>query len=144
MQVEAVKTKIVELVPALDGEVRGATDFGQVVDKDLLPQVPLGAFVMFGGWVGGEADAVTGLFRQARNESVSIVVFKRGADDPTGAKSQGDIEELIETLVLGLVGWAPAGDPFQLISAEITGFKKGGAVMAQIDIGLSDQLRIST
>ena len=105
-----------------------------------------GCFVMFGGWVGGEVNAATGLYRQELNETVTIVPFVRVLDDPTGAKGSDELTPMIETLVRGLCGWGPAGalGVFQLISAELTGFKKSGGVMGQIDIGLNDQLRITT
>lgn len=146
IRLDAVRERIAEKVAELPASrLLNAADFTNLVDNNQLPQVTPAAFVMFGGLLGREADAVTGLYRQNFEEGVSVVLFTRVANNPLQDQALADITPLVREIVTAICGWAPSDaiGVFVLRQAELVG-AKGGALVFQIDFALNDQLRITT
>lgn len=145
IRLDAVRTRILSRVGALEGRLGNAADFGTVVDTGRIPTTTPAGFVMFGGLQGGVADAVSGMFRQSFTEGVTIVLMDRINGNPLADKALKDISPLVGDVIGAVCGWAPddAIGVFELRGAELVG-AKGGALVFQIDFSLNDQLRITT
>ncbi|MDE2595955.1 MAG: hypothetical protein KGL44_03660 [Sphingomonadales bacterium] len=143
IRVPEVTARIEAQVPALAGRLGTATQFSVLVQRGQMPQQSPAGFVLPGALSGGVADAMTGLFRQAFDETVAVVLAVRSASDPTGAKAADELTPLIRAVVLAVCGWAPddALGVFVLNSGDFVGFENGTFIY-QIDFKLDDQLRI--
>lgn len=138
-----VRARVEALVPALAGRMQNAAQFAQLVDNNRLPQVTPAGFALPGAMVGGDADVAAGMFRQAVDETVIIVLVVRGARDATGAGAADEIAPLVSAIIHAVAGWSPVDAPgvFVLGRAELVG-GQDAALVYQIDFTLSDQLRI--
>ena len=143
-RIEEVKARIEAQVPDLAGELREAGEFAELIEKKRLPP-RTGGFVLPGGLRGGAADAATGLFRQAFDEIVKVVLVVRVAGDPLRAKAVAGLVPLVRATIDAVAGWAPddAIGTFKLAQADLIG-ASGGALIFEIDFALDDQLRIMT
>lgn len=143
IRVAEVAARIEAAVPALAGRLGTATQFSALVQRNQMPQQSPAGFVLPGAISGGNADAMTGVFRQAFDETVSVVLAVRSASDPTGAKAADELTPLIRAVVLAVCGWAPddAVGVFALGSGDFVGFENGTFIY-QIDFKLDDQMRI--
>jgi len=145
IRIDDVRQRIEAQVPALAGHLGNAGDFANLVEHNQLPQQTPAGYVMPGGLRGGQADAATGLFRQAFDELVIVVLVTRVAGDPLASAAIDEISPLVRATINAVVGWGPADaiGVFQLAQAELVG-AKDGALVFQIDFALFDQLRITT
>lgn len=133
-------------VPALAGRIAGAAKLEQLRASGHLGQsAGAQAFVVPLGLQGGAADAVTGLFRQALDRVVGVVLVHRHAGDAAGAKGVESIEPLIEAVIEHVAGWGPedATGSFRLLRGELVAMQAGGTLIYQLDFSLDDQLRIA-
>lgn len=130
-------------VPALAGLIGTAGQLADAMQRNALAQRPLSAFVLPLGLRGGGGEAATGVFRQAVNRMVGVVLVVREAADALGARAVAKLEPLIEDVVAAIVGWAPdwAVGVFKLSRGELLSMG-GGACTYQLDFILDDQLRI--
>lgn len=144
IRIDEVRGRIEARVAALQGKIGNAGEFGLLVQRNQMPQHRTAAFVLPGALQGGNADLSTGLFRQAFQESVIVVLATRVANDPTGALATDEITPLVRAVVEAVCGWGPETAPgtFVLGSGELVG-TQDGTLVYQLDFLLSDQLRIN-
>ena len=148
---EAVRDRIEEAIPELAGRIQFATEWAKVVESNQLPQSDFAGFVLPGGLRGGIARAITGIFIQDLEQSVSVVLCKRVPGDPLGGRAIDIIRPFVETAIEAIAGWeppAPEGKPepigvFQFQQGELVGAMKSSLVF-QLDFLLNDQLRITS
>lgn len=93
-------------VADLGGRVEGAASLAAMMAGNTPPQVALVAHVIPGGVVAGEVQALTGIYRQ-RVDRLAEVILTINAG-LSKALIDG-AEELMDEIVLCLVGWQPAG-----------------------------------
>lgn len=144
IRIDEVRARIEARVPALAGRMFNAGQFSQLVERNQMPSQAKAAFVLPGALQGGNADLSVGLFRQAFQESVIVVLATRVANDPTGEKAADEITPLVRDVITAVCGWGPDDAPgaFVLGSGELVG-TQSGTLVYQIDFLLSDQLRIT-
>jgi hypothetical protein len=140
---DAVKDRL-EAISALAGRVHGAARLAQLTERGAQAQASTAAFVLPLGLRGGSADAVTGMFRQALDRLVGVVLMVRNVGDATGAAAQAELEPLIEAVIGAIAGWAPdeAIGVYKLARGELVSIA-AGTVTYQLDFALDDQLRIA-
>lgn len=133
-----------ETIPTLARRIHGAAKLGELSEEGAIAAVGTSAFVLPLGLRGGAADAATGLYRQALDRLVGVVLVVRNVGDATGAKAQVEIDVLIETVIQLLAGWAPdeAFGVFTVARGELVSIKKG-TITYQLDFAIEDQLRIT-
>lgn len=143
-RLDDVRARIEERVPALSGRMENAGQFGQLIERNQLPQVTPAGFILPGGLAGGQAEAMTGMFIQSFDETVSIVLADRVAGDANGSKALDGITPLVRDVVNAVCGWGPddAIGVFILRSGELVG-SQAGVLVFQLDFSMSDQLRIN-
>lgn len=144
IRIDEVRARIEALVPALANRIGNAGQFAQLVERNQMPNQAVSAFVLPGTLQGGNADLSVGLFRQAFQESVIVVLATRVANDPTGAKAADEITPLVRDVITAVCGWGPDDAPgaFVLGAGELVG-TQSGTLVYQLDFLLSDQLRIT-
>jgi hypothetical protein len=139
-----IRQRILDKVAALDGRVDQVADLAELVRRNALPQKSPAAFCVPAGFDGGEPDAATGIYRQAWNETVGVVLYVEAPGDARASRAIDKVDELVAAIVGAVAGWAPA-DAIGVIAA-VRGRLVSvdhGAVLYQIDFALSDQLRIT-
>lgn len=144
IRIDEVRARIEARVPALANRIGNAGQFAQLVERNQMPGHAVAAFVLPGALQGGNADLSVGLFRQAFQESVIVVLATRVANDPTGEKAADEITPLVREVITAVCGWGPDDAPgaFVLGAGELVG-TQSGTLVYQIDFLLSDQLRIT-
>lgn len=133
-----------QAIAPLAGRVQGAARLADLQARNGTPQASPAAFVIGSALRGGPADVMTGMFRQALDRMVSVILFVRLAGDGTGAAGGVELEPLVEQVVTRVCGWAPEGaiGVFRLQRGELIAFA-GGLATYQLDFVLDDQLRIT-
>lgn len=141
--VAAVKARLEAEVGGLAKRVQEAAELSELVRRNQLPQATPAAFVLPLGLRGGGADAATGSFRQAVDETVGVLLVVRSAGDATGARSLPAIDALIEETVGALAGWAPDDQigVFRVARGALVSLREG-AIIYQLDFTIEDQVRI--
>lgn len=134
-------------VTAAPLRVHGAAKLGQLTERGPL-QVQAGqamAFVLPLGLSGGQETAATGLFRQAVDRMVGVVLGLKNLSDTTGEAGLIELEPLVDEVIAQIVGRAPDGaiGTLRLVKGELVSIT-AGTIQFQIDFALSDQLRITT
>jgi len=144
MRVDLVSARIEDKVPDLAGRTLGAGDFADLVEKNRMPQQTPAAYVLPGGYTGGEAQASAGLFVQTMSETVIVIVAVRVAGDPLHSAAVAQASPIVRQVIEGVAGWGPDEAPgvFVLSRGELVG-AKDGLLIFQIDFTLMDQLRIT-
>ena len=139
---QAVKDRL-EVIPALAGRVQGAAKLAELTARGPAAQADRAAFVLPLGLRGGRADAATGLYRQAVDRLVGVVLMVRNLGDATGEKATADLEPLIDAVITAIAGWAPddAVGTYTLARGELVSIA-AGTITYQLDFALEDQLRI--
>ncbi|MBI1201491.1 MAG: hypothetical protein GC182_03165 [Rhodopseudomonas sp.] len=122
-----------------------AADLAALIGEGQLPQQSPAAFVLPLGFNGGEADVVTGLYRQAFNSVVAVVLVIQAPGDVKARKALATIDQLERDLCAVICGWAPAGaiGVFQATRGRLVSVANG-LVIYQLEFALQDQLRITT
>lgn len=146
IHVDDLRTRIEDLVPALAGRFDTAARLAALVEAGKAPERTPAAFAMLGALTGGNADIITGFYRQDFQETVAVVLFERVSDDRRGGKAADEITPLVRAVIEAVCGWGPGdgiGGAFTLRMAEFQGFV-GGALVFHIEFALTDQLRIAT
>jgi len=141
--VEAVEARLVAACPVLTGRVGSALQLADAMARNALPQFTPAAFLLSLGLRGGPADAVAGMFRQAVDRYLGIVLIVRSAADPLGQRVVDELGPLIDGTINAIAGWAPddAVGTYRLVRGELVSLA-GGAATYQLDFALDDQLRI--
>ncbi|PKP85851.1 MAG: hypothetical protein CVT80_00295 [Alphaproteobacteria bacterium HGW-Alphaproteobacteria-2] len=141
--VAEVIARLAERVPDLAGRIEGAAELSALMRENRLPQVTPAAHVLPLGLRGLQADAAAGLFRQAFDETVAVVLTWRGYE-PTGGRALAGLEALIDTVIAALAGWAPAQATgvLRLSRGQLVAIS-AGTIVYQIDLTLTDHLRIT-
>lgn len=129
-------------VPDLAGRVEGAASFADLMRRNALPQHTPAAHVLPLGLRGGKADAASGAFTQAFDETVAVLLTVRSYDR-TGAPALEDVDTLIRVIVEAVAGWAPGDEVgvFALGRGQLVNMS-AGTIVYQLDFTISDQLRI--
>lgn len=127
------------------GKVDEAAKLSELMSRNQLPPVTPAAFVIPLALRGGRADAATGLFRQAVEHVVSVIIVVRVAGDATGRQGKQLLEPLKWKVIEAIAGWGPdeAIGVFRLARGELATLASG-AIVYQLDFILDDQLRIHT
>lgn len=143
LRLDHVRDRIEAKVPTLQGRLLNAADYANLVEHNQLPTTTPAGYVLPGGLRGGQADAATGMFRQALAVMVIVILVVRAAGDALATRAIDQASPLVEETIEAVVGWAPddAIGVFELAQAELVG-AKNGALVFQIDFALNDQLRI--
>lgn len=139
---QSVKDLVAE-IPALAGRVHGAAKLAELTKGNSLTQVAPAAFVLPLGLQGGAVSAATGLYVQAVDRLVGVVLVVRNLGDATGEKAVGELDPLVDAVIDAVCGWAPpsAIGVFKLQRGELVSIA-GGTITYQLDFALDDQLRI--
>ena len=143
MLVDAVILRLKNAVPDLGARVEGIADWAKISSTRQLPQRTPAAYVLPLGKSGGQAQAITRLFRQAAITTIGILLIVRAQDDK-GARGLSRLSALLATIEGAILGWQPEGetDCFELGRAELL-TSQDGALIYQFDFYISQQLRIS-
>lgn len=138
-----VEARLVAACPVLTGRVGTALQMADAMARGALPQVTPAAFILPLGLRGGAANAAAGLYRQAVDRFLGIVLVVRSAADPLGQRVVDELQPLIEGTIGAIAGWAPedAIGAYRLTRGELVSLA-GGAATYQLDFSLDDQLRI--
>ena len=138
-----VKTRIDAQVAALTGRVDEVADLAALVAANALPQRMPWSSVVPLGVDGGEADAVTGLYRQNVSEVIGVVMIAEALGDPKARRGLATIDTLKDAVIAALAGWRPAGalGVFTLRRGRLVSVNNG-TVIYQLEFALKDQLRI--
>jgi hypothetical protein len=125
--------------------VEEAADLSALIKAGQLPQQSPCAYVLPLGFNTGPSDAVTGLYRQAYEPVIGIVLVVQALDDAKGRKALATIDALEQLLFERMCGWAPDGAAgvFRALRGRLISVADG-LVIYQIEFALQDQLRIST
>ena len=126
IRISEAKARLVERVPELIGRIGTAAQFSALVESNAVPQVTPYAFVLLGGLQGGQADVVSGLFRQAVREKLLVILFVRNAADATGAGSVDELTPLVRKIIMGLAGWGPEDCPAEMQAQLLKTVKRNG------------------
>lgn len=143
MLVGAVIAQLGARVPELAGRIEGAAELSALMRENRLPQVTPAAHVLPLGLRGLQADAATGLFRQAVDETVAVVLTWRGYE-ASGGRALSPLDALIDAVIAALAGWGPeaAGGVLRLARGQLVAIN-AGTIVYQIDFTLTDHLRIA-
>lgn len=144
IRTDDVRDRIENKVALLQGRVRNAGEFTQLVESNAFPADPQSAFILPGPLRGGAVVAgMSGAFVQQLGETVIVVLVCRIANDATGAKAMDTLTPLIREVVEALCGWSPEGaiGTFALGAGELVGSAQG-RVLYHLEFSLDDQLRI--
>lgn len=133
----------IALVPALAGRVLPAAKLSELIARNQLGQAAPAAFTLPLGVRGGQADAVTGLYRQEVEWLEGVLLVVRAAGDATGAAGLVQLEPLITAVIEAVAGWAPEEliGVFRLVRGELVSLSTG-TLTYQLDFAIEDQLRI--
>ncbi len=145
MQLNDVISRIGAKVAPLAGRVEGAAELTELVREDALPNITPAAYVLPLGLRGGQPDAAAGLFRQAFEAFVGVVLVIDSAGDVTGAGALPTMDELVDQVVAAMCGWGPGnavGGVFQLSRGALVSLSRG-TIIYQLDFAIEDMLRIS-
>lgn len=142
--VDEVRERIEAAVPALAGLMGNAGEFTRLVAENRYPQKDKYGFVLPGRLAGRTGDTATGLFRQLYDQTISVVMMVRVANDATGSGALDEMSPLIGDVVKAVAGWGPedAIGVFDLASGELVG-TEAGRLIYQLDFTIQDQLRIA-
>jgi len=141
---DQVVQRLSERVPALEARVEGVASLVQLISANQLPQTTPAARVMASEIRGGAADAASGVFRQAVEETVSVYLVLRNLQG--GGRNELDrLYPIRDAIIEALCGWAPeeAVGVFRLSRAHVLRIGEGTLVY-QIDAVIMNQLRIFT
>jgi hypothetical protein len=138
-----VMADLVGGIPALAGRVYGAAKLSELMARNALPQVCPAAFTLPLGLRGGQADAVTGLYRQAIEWLEGVLLVTRAAGDATGAAALDQLEPLITDVINAVAGVGPEDGfgVYVLRRGELVSLQQG-TLTYQLDFAIEDQLRI--
>ncbi len=141
--VSTVKDKLGADIPALAGAVDEVADLAALVTAGALPQRPKAAFVIPLGFDDRGAESASGLFTQAIEDAIGVVLVVQAPGDPKARRALSTVDELKDAVLASLAGWAPADAVGVLVPrrgrlVSVT----AGAVIYQVDFALSNQLRI--
>lgn len=141
---DAVQARLDATVPDLAGKVHSAADFQRLVASGQTPQHDPAAFVLPLGLQGGQAEAITGIFRQALVETVGVVLTLRD-HSRTGSSVADRLREFIDEIIATLAGWSPSDATpgvFVLRSGRL--LRVDRVMLAyQLDFSIDDQLRLT-
>jgi len=143
IRIDDVRARIEGKVPALAGQIGNAGEFSKLIEAGQM-QAARKAYVLPGALAGGARQAMSGMFTQALEETVLVVLSVRVASDPTGARALDEISPLVRDTVRAVCGWGPEDAPgvFALARGELVGAAQG-MLIYQLDFTLDDQLRIT-
>lgn len=134
--------RLAAAVPALAGRVSGAASLADLLARDALPQATPAANVIPGALAGGATTTITGATTQAVERETVVLLTVRGGD-PEGRRALESVEDLIETILRVVVGWAPdTGHVFTLRRVRLLNFR-GGTFVYEIAFVRKDYLRIA-
>ncbi|MES2987677.1 MAG: hypothetical protein V4808_07210 [Pseudomonadota bacterium] len=142
---EAIAARLVAAVPMLDKRIGTALQLAQAMKSGTLgAQSELSAYLLPVGMRGGAADAAAGLFRQALDRLLGVVLVVRAISDPLGARVVDALETTIEAVMRAIAGWAPGSaiGVYRFARGELVSLD-GGVATYQLDFILDDQLRIA-
>ena len=144
MLVDDVKSRLSDRVPDLSGRIEGAANLVDLLRQNGLSQQALSANLIASGLQGGAVDAASGLFRQAIDETITVVLTFRSVG-ATGAQVLDRMDEIIRAVIDAVCGWAPEASPgvFRLVRGNVASLT-AGTLVYQIDFAIADQLRIAT
>lgn len=144
MLADQAEQRIVAAVPELAGCIGTALQFSEAMRTGALGQRETSAYLLPLALRGGEAMAATGIFAQAIDRFLGVVLVKRAISDPLGSSVADAFVPLIEAVIGAIAGWAPddAIGVFKLERGELVSLG-GGVATFQLDFSLIDQLRIN-
>lgn len=142
--IPALIARIAAQVPELHGRVEGAISLARLMAQNALPHQTPAAFAMPGAITGGKPGGIDGLFRQAVQREVTVVLVMR-ASDPGASRAIDPVELLIERIATAVAAWQPDPGlpPFELRSVR-PGTAAGGVLTYDLTFTLADELRIPT
>ena len=140
----AISARLSDTVPALTGRVAGAVGFGRLIEAGKLPAKTPAAFVLPAGIQGGHVAAAAGAYVQDTDEILTVMLALR-VHDAAGQRGGDPLKALIDAVLGALCGWCPAGPAtgvLRLVRGSLMSMN-AGLILYQIDLALSNQLRIS-
>jgi hypothetical protein len=139
-----VEARLIAACPVLTGRVGTALQLADAMARNALPQITPAAFILPLGLRGGAANAAAGLYRQAIDRFLGVVLVVRSAADPLGQMVVDELAPLIDGTIAAIAGWAPdeAIGVYRLTRGELVSLA-GGVATYQLDFALDDQLRIA-
>lgn len=144
MLVRPVMDRLDGAVPDLSGRIEGAASLTALVKANALPPVTPAAHVVPLGLRGHEPAAVSGLYRQVVDESVSVLLTVRSYDR-VGDAGLDPVDALVPQIIAALCGWQADGTlgPLRLVRGGVASLT-AGALVYQLDFSAPTQLRIPT
>jgi hypothetical protein len=130
-------------VPALSGRVEGEAELAEMIRENRLPHVTPAANVIPLGLGAGPSRSMAGIFVQDVKRRFSILLTLR-THGQSHDRTEATLDELVAAVLAALLGWGPAPvsvGVFELDRAELRGMNRG-TLLYQIDVSISDQLRI--
>lgn len=139
-----VLARIEAACPVLAGRIGTALQLADAMARNALPQITPAAFLLPLGLRGGQVDAAAGMYRQAVDRFLGVVLVVRSAADPLGSRMVDELDALIDGVIGAIAGWGPDDVPgvYRLARGELASLA-GGAATYQLDFSLDDQLRIA-
>ncbi|MGZ9811284.1 phage tail terminator protein [Pseudoroseicyclus sp. H15] len=139
-----------EVKARLQAEVTGLHSIGTagtlaaLVSQNTLPQQTPAAILLPLGLRGAGVQSAAGSYTQATEEVIGVLLVFR-ITDPTAATALEDLGGFRDQVIAALAGWAPDDTVgvFALRRAAIVAVQNG-IVTYQIEMAITDQLRIDT
>lgn len=142
--IDAIIQKLSGEVAVITGRVQGALEFGALVEHAKVPPVTPAVFVIPGGMIGGSSSAAAGAFIQNTEDVVQVILALR-SHDAVGARGLDPLKALIDAVLACLCGWrpTPTAPGVLVLQRGALVSLNAGLILFQIDLSLSNQLRIA-
>lgn len=131
-------------VPDLGNRVEGAASLAALARSGGVPQVALVAHVLPSGIGGGKALPLMGMYRQAVDRLVSVILTVNTGHAQGGHWAER-IEALVDQIILAVLGWQPTG------SAGVFGLRRAqlidataGVFRYEITFSCEFEMRVET
>jgi hypothetical protein len=132
------------LVPDLGNRVEGAASLAALAKAGGAPQAALVAHVVPTGIGGGKPFPLMGMYRQATERLVSVLLTVN-TGHAQGGHWADRIEALIDDILLAMLGWQPTGSAgvFNLRRAQLVD-ATGGVFRYEITFSCEFEVRVTT
>ena len=129
-------------VPELGNRVEGAAALGALARSGGVPQAALVAHVVPAGLVGGQDIPLTGIYRQDTTR-LTTVLLTANTGHAQGGHVADRLEELIDKIILAVVGWQPPDNFGSLILRRAQLLRaEGGIFSYEITFAVAQEVRI--
>jgi hypothetical protein len=141
--IDAVVARLKAQVPDLGNRVEEAAFLAKLLSEGRMPQGAT-AIVVPMGKQGGKSETGAGFYHQEFTATIGVLLVA-DVHDQTGKRALERLGPLIMEVITALAGWAPGAElgVFRLARDRMATMNKGRLIY-QIDMSITDQLRITT